>query len=118
MVIVSVHEAATRLGVSQDTIRRRIRKDELQATQSPTPQGYTWMVELPDDEEGPDGQRKYSTGEVLAFGELVGVLKDAVTALRGQLEAREREVRELHFLLQKTHPGLTSPGQPAPPYHR
>ena len=49
------------------------------------------MVELPDDEEGPDGQRKYSTGEVLAFGELVGVLKDAVTALRGQLEARERE---------------------------
>jgi hypothetical protein len=47
---VSVMEAATHLGVSPDTIRRRIRNGELKAHQEPTPQGYVWGVELLEEE--------------------------------------------------------------------
>ena len=48
MATVTIQEAAQHLGVSQDTVRRRIRKEELQATQTPTPQGFRWVVELED----------------------------------------------------------------------
>ena len=51
MATVTIQEAAQRLGVSQDTVRRRIRKEELQARQTPTPQGFRWVVELEDLEE-------------------------------------------------------------------
>ena len=57
MAAVTIQEAAQYLGVSQDTIRRRIRKEELQARQTPTPQGFRWEVELEgleqDDQAAP-----------------------------------------------------------------
>ena len=110
---VSIDEAARLLGVSQDTIRRRIRNEELQAQQEPRPQGYTWRVTLPDDEPEPK-----STGHVSSDGtshELLEALKDtvrrqdeAISQLReqlgvkdSQLQAREREVQELHVLVQQ-----------------
>ena len=46
---VSIDEAARLLGVSQDTVRRRIRNGELEAHQVARPQGYTWRVEFPDE---------------------------------------------------------------------
>ena len=46
MAGVSIQEAARALGVAQDTIRRRIRRGELQAHQEPTPQGFRWVVVL------------------------------------------------------------------------
>src|SRR4051812_25693082 len=42
-------EAAKRLGVSADTVKRRIQRGELQAQREARPQGYRWIVELPDD---------------------------------------------------------------------
>jgi len=46
---MTIQQAATHLGVSQDTVRRRIRSGQLPATQTPRPQGFTWTVDL----EGP-----------------------------------------------------------------
>ncbi len=43
---LSVHEAAERLGVSEATIRRRIRRGELHAIKHPLPSGYEWRVVL------------------------------------------------------------------------
>jgi excisionase family DNA binding protein len=51
---VTVEEAAKCLGVSRDTIMRRIRKGELEAQQKPRPQGHVWRVTIPDEE--PDNQ--------------------------------------------------------------
>ncbi len=43
---ISVQEAANRLGVSERTIRRRIKAGKLVATQIPTSQGYEWSIHL------------------------------------------------------------------------
>jgi hypothetical protein len=44
-------EAATRLGISVDTARRRLRAGELTGEQRKTPQGFAWYVEVPAIEE-------------------------------------------------------------------
>ena len=41
-------QAAQQLNVSIDTVRRRLAKGELKGTQDPTPQGYRWLIDLPD----------------------------------------------------------------------
>jgi excisionase family DNA binding protein len=47
-VELSVHEAAERLGVSEATIRRRIRRGDLRAIKHTLPSGYEWRVLLSD----------------------------------------------------------------------
>ena len=46
---VPIIEAANSLGVSVDTIRRRISKGELKARKVPSPHGEIYMVEIPDN---------------------------------------------------------------------
>ena len=113
-------EAATRLGVSPDTIRRRIRNGELKAKQEPTPQGYTWKVQLPVDEaaRGSTSQDRQpgASDESLPWRELVDTLRDEVSVLREQLIAQQEEasakneqIRELHVLLQQAQAALPAP---------
>lgn len=47
---LSMKQAAERLGVSVDTIRRRLKKGELVGEKEPTPQGYEWRIILPREE--------------------------------------------------------------------
>jgi len=89
---VSVGEAARHLGVSVDTIRRRIGKKELTAHQEPTAQGYRWEVELELTDQPLNGH----DGNVEA---LVSTLQAQVQAQAEELDARRREVSELHQLL-------------------
>lgn len=42
----TLHEAAQLLGVSLNTVRRKIARGELKATQAPRPQGHVWHVWL------------------------------------------------------------------------
>jgi hypothetical protein len=125
MATMPIHEAAQRLGVSPDTIRRRIRRGELNATKEETPQGYLWMVEVPEDEpmqghmQGDDahGQehrhdwQEASGGEVRALRDLVGALQAQISSQQEELEARRREVQELHILLQHAQKALPTPAQ-------
>ncbi len=46
---LSVREAAERLGVSKDTIRRRIKSGDLAAVQEATAQGFEWRIALNDE---------------------------------------------------------------------
>ena len=48
MDLVTMGEAAQRLGVSVDTIRRRLRRGELEGQHQPTPQGFIWLIEMPN----------------------------------------------------------------------
>jgi hypothetical protein len=111
---VSIPEAAKRLGVTQDTIRRRIRKGELAAYQEPRPQGYIWLVDVPEDElaaeEPPNPDFKEDTGEVQLLREMMELLRDELKTKDRQLEAREREVQELHVLLQQFQMALPAAG--------
>jgi hypothetical protein len=43
---VPIREAADRLGVSEDTIRRRLRARKLRGKPVRTPQGFTWQIRL------------------------------------------------------------------------
>ena len=111
MAAVTIQEAAQHLAVSQDTVRRRIRKEELQARQTPTPQGFRWVVELEDLEEDaqaaptpthrPDiGGAQVEDGQDLR--DLVDVLRSQLQSQEEELAGRRREVRELHILLQRS----------------
>ena len=50
MELVALPEAAQRLGVSVDTVKRKLRRGELRGQRVPRPQGYTWLIELPDSQ--------------------------------------------------------------------
>jgi hypothetical protein len=112
---VPVHQAADHFGVSDDTIRRRLRAGALAARQEPTASGFRWLVEIPDAPmHAPAADSNHapahpSTGEAAALRELVDVLK-------AQLAARTREVEELHILLQRQQeqPSLPQPAYAAP----
>jgi predicted site-specific integrase-resolvase len=117
---ISIQEAATRLGVSVETIRRRVHKGVLKSRQVPTPQGFVWMVELPNEEP----QREIPAEESEPLHELVAVLKAQLeqkdhqleiqaAAHQEQLEAKDRQIEQLHVLLQQAQAAL-----PAPRDHR
>jgi len=99
---VSIGEAARCLGVSTDTIRRRIGKGELTAHQEPTPQGFRWEIELEPNDQPLNGHE----GNTEA---LVTALQAQVQAQAEELDARRREVQELHVLLQTAQAALTAP---------
>jgi hypothetical protein len=124
MELVTVPEAARRLGVTEDTVKRRLRKGELQGERKARPQGYTWMVELPDEESEtgtvtdtvspPDDDtvnHRVNSGETRRLEEMVSMLQH-------QLEVREREVQELHVLLQQAQAALSAPRDSRPWWQR
>lgn len=45
--LVPIAEAARRLGVSADTVRRRLKRGELESEQRANAQGFTWLVAMP-----------------------------------------------------------------------
>ncbi len=76
MAKVSIAEAAHRLGISQDTVRKRLRVGELSGTQVRAPGGFRWMVvELPDDVPGVEtkknGDKEPEDREDQSLAELV-----------------------------------------------
>ena len=120
-VYVPLRQAAAHFGVSDDTLRRRIKAGSLPARQEETAAGFRWLVEVPEldapqeapqptphtphaDTQGavgctaetPQGAAHdgNGSGEITALRELVAVLRE-------ELEARRREVSELHMLLQR-----------------
>ena len=122
MATVTIQEAAQHLGVSQDTVRRRIRKEELQARQTPTPQGFRWMVELEGLEE--DAQAAHTPPHMPGIGgaQVKDDTNDAndandandgalVEILREQLQEKDRQISELHRLLAQTALNA-APGRP------
>jgi len=106
MIMVSIREAADRLGVSQDTIRRRLRAGTLRGEQEETPQGFRWRVEVAtSDQEATTNRQEHPQ----ASDTLVAVLQNQIEAQAEELDARRREIQELHVLLQTAQTALTAP---------
>jgi hypothetical protein len=103
-VRVTIAEAALRLGISEPTARRRVRGGELPGTQVRTPQGFTWMVDLPDDlpsEPAPSGDMAVMQGFIDSMNSQFQLLKE-------QLEAKDKQIEQLHVLLQHSQAALAA----------
>ena len=126
MALIPMGEAAQRSGVSVDTIRRGLRKGELQAQQRPTPQGFIWLVLVAEPSDlAPMGTVRsdsapayaktravtatadpaYDTTPTDGFRELVDVLRQP-EAKDGQLESKDRQIEQLHLLRKQVQPVL------------
>jgi|SRR5918996_315258 excisionase family DNA binding protein len=95
---VTIAEAAERLRLSEQTVRRRVRSGELPGIQVDTPGGFTWMVELPEGsptDEPSDGEIK--------------VLRELVDTLKSQVDSQTRQIEQLHVLLQQAQAALPAP---------
>lgn len=100
---VSIKVAAERLDVSEVTVRRRIKKGELLATKDETPQGFVWLVELPDaieDHHTPDqsassppdqSPTQVPDHDYAASDQVVTELRGQIVYLKDEIEDRKRE---------------------------
>jgi len=104
---VTIAEAAKRLGMSIDSIRRRIAKEELKARKVPSPHGEIYMIELPDEIAAAPAEDKEKEENPVALE----AMRKTIAILENELEARRREVQELHVLLQQAQKQLP-PGKP------
>ncbi len=86
-----IKEAAERLGVSADTIRRRMKKGELVGEKEPTPQGYEWRILLPVEEAD---EPRLLEGAAETVGDLVGDVVE-LAQLRERVAGLERLTDEL-----------------------
>jgi hypothetical protein len=123
MALVTLAEAAHHLGVSVDTVRRRLQKGELKGQQQARPQGFTWLIDIPEETEpsssiaGSQADAEVNSevslaacqAEISRLESMVAMLQDRVNAQQEELEARRREVQELHVLLQQAQAALPAP---------
>jgi hypothetical protein len=107
MAKTTIKEAAKRLRVSELTIRRRLAKGLLTGVQEPTPQGYVWMVDLSDDEVE-DGHEV--TQEIISrMDDTIAILSDQVRVQQEELAAKNKQIEQLHILLQQAQAALPAP---------
>ncbi len=89
---VPIKEAAERLGVSADTVKRRMKAGELVGHQKPTAQGFIWLVEVPaGSEEEEEQDREPPAGALLELA----ILRERLAGLERLLEERAERMEEL-----------------------
>lgn len=105
---VPIKDAAERLGVSADTIRRRMKKGELVGEKEPTPQGYEWRILLPvEDSDAQEPTTPASSASDKGDAIRLELLRERIDELKEERDAwREQALRsgeaerELRFLLR------------------
>ena len=99
-----IADVAAAYGVSIDTIRRKMKRGELQGRREQTPQGFRWLAPLPDAIErktAPDAVGSPRTSES-PLHDLVIVQRgqeELIDTLRHELAIRNREISRLHEVI-------------------
>jgi hypothetical protein len=127
MELVPMAEAARRFGVTVETIKRRLQRGELQGHQQPRPQGFVWLIEMPEETHNQGdtptvtpssslSDTPSANGEVRRLEEMIEFLRQEMQSKNRQLETKDRqleerarEVQELHVLLQRAQAALPAP---------
>lgn len=98
-----IQQAAKRLGVSADTIRRRLKRGELASRRDDTPQGYRWLIRMDAPSSPPNAPGSPRTRETPVQGSAPALVDDGrealIATLREELASRVREVAELHSVI-------------------
>ena len=97
---LSIPEAAHRLGLAQDTIRKRLRSGALQGEKVKGAGGFRWEVIMADGEEPATTPPLEEVTE--GAGALVGQMQARIDSLEAQLTTRAGEINHLHQLLAQT----------------
>ncbi len=115
---VALRDAAAILGVSTDTVKRRMQRGELQRRRETIPQGFRWLVRV--DPVISEVVGSPETNETGSQGVAVpSPSPDVMAALLHELEVRNQEIARLHDIVAAlTHaveqcPVLTA-GETAP----
>jgi Helix-turn-helix domain len=108
MKAVPINDAATILKVSVDTVRRRIKQGELKAHKVGSPHGEIYLVEIPDGVVPVPLETQEKQEENPTEVETIEAMKKTISVLENELDARRREVQELHVLLQQAQKYLPS----------
>ena len=107
---LSIPEAAHRLGLAQDTIRKRLRSGALQGEKVKGAGGFRWEVIMADGDEPattpPLEEVTNGAGAsvevTLGADALVGQMQARIDSLETQLTTRAGEIDHLHRLLAQT----------------
>jgi len=99
-------EAAQAFGISLDALRKRIARGTIEATK----EAGRWYVQGPDNQPAtdrpptgqPDNSPQAAQDQVDGKELAIAAMEARITSLERQLEAREREVGQLHHLLAQT----------------
>lgn len=88
-------EVAAAYGVSVDTIRRRMKRGELETRKETTPQGFRWLAAMPEHAQ--------TTGEraAVAQREADSAQGELVATLQRELELRNQEIARLHEVVER-----------------
>ena len=110
---MTITEAAEYLRVTERTVRRRLHNGELRGRQVTTPQGFTWVVELPDSTPY-DNVSNHVSDQVeepnyQAILKELEATKQLVTVLTNQVDIKDRQIEQLHVLLQQSQAALPAP---------
>jgi hypothetical protein len=114
MPLVTVGEAADRLKVSTQTIKRRLKDGTLKGEQKDTPQGYIWLVDISEAEADTSILNEDISGDTLAaisremqrLEQMVEILQRELEHRDRQLEAKDKQIGQLHVLLQQAQAAL------------
>ena len=120
MARLSIPEAVHTLGLSQDTIRKRLRSGDLQGQKVKGAGGFRWEVFVADDPTGKGVTQDANHANVTDDGDdandanggaLVDQMQARIDSLETQLTTRAGEIDQLHRLLAQTALNA-APGRP------
>ncbi len=95
---VALRDAAAILGVSTDTVKRRMQRGELERRRETIPQGFRWLVRV--DPVISEATGSSERDETPAQGVAVpSPSPDVVAALLHELEVRNQEIARLHDIV-------------------
>ena len=125
--LVTMAEAARRLDVTVETVKRRLRRGELQGQKQPRPQGFTWLIEMPEDKGDQDSTPSVtpsdtptSNAEIHRLEDMISLLQKELDITREELEhqrsmyqselvSKNKQIEQLHVLLQQAQAALPAP---------
>ena len=106
MLRLTIAEASRQLGVSIHTLKGWLRRGELEGEKRATPQGFVWVVKIPENSYDDHGDRDgvahglagsepaYNAGsqaaELRRMEELVAALQAQIHSQQEELEARRQ----------------------------
>ena len=110
MATMTIQGAAEFLGVSEITVRRKLKSGQLTGQQEEAPNGR-WWVEIAEEQSnfGVRTPESVKSDSNIDSHDPLQILKDQVANLQHHLDIREREVGELHVIIQQQALALPPP---------